>query len=73
MDAAFDFVAAALPQILQRDVDDAARVDHIIGGIDDAAIVDALSVGRRRQLVVRAARDDHSRRAAEQQHEQDCK
>jgi drug/metabolite transporter (DMT)-like permease len=45
-------------QILGGDVDDAARVDHVIGGVEDSALVDALAVGRNRELVVGAAGDD---------------
>ena len=35
----------ALAQIFQADVDDPARVDDVIGRIDDAAIVDPLAFG----------------------------
>src|SRR3546814_2611704 len=41
VDAALDLFTAPLPEIFERDVDDAAGVDDIVGGIDDAAIVDA--------------------------------
>src|SRR3546814_4541143 len=48
VDAAFDFLAVALSQIFECDVDDAACVDHIIGRKDDPAVVDALAVERGR-------------------------
>src|SRR3954468_3145160 len=48
----------AVADIFGADVDDAARVDHIIGRIENAALVQTLAVFRGRELVVRAARND---------------
>ncbi|KIU01357.1 hypothetical protein QU38_02055, partial [Staphylococcus aureus] len=50
------FSHIALPQIFEADIDDPARVDHIIRGIEDAAIMKPLAVRSRGELVVRAAR-----------------
>ena len=49
------FGHVALAQIFQADIDDPARVDHIIGSIEDPAIMEALAVRPGGELVVRAA------------------
>src|SRR5215218_8913409 len=40
------------------DIDDATGVDHIVRRVKNPALVQSLSVLRRRKLVIRAARDD---------------
>src|SRR3546814_7333891 len=47
----------AMPQIFEPDVDDPARVDHVIRRIENAALEQSLAVGMRRELIVGAARD----------------
>src|SRR5690242_2435968 len=52
LNALADEARVSIAEIFRADVDDAARVDHIVGRIEDATLMDALAVIRRCELVV---------------------
>src|SRR6476469_996791 len=72
VNAAAHETGVAVVQILGADIDDAASVDDIIRGIEDAAGVKALAVFGRRQLIVGAAGDDRRLQGSDRLLGQDC-
>src|SRR6476469_9841517 len=58
LDPLTDQVGVAIAKIFCADVDDAAGIDHVIGRIEDPALMDALAVLGSGELIIGAAGDN---------------